>query len=272
MREDVLGALATVGKVPDGDGCLRLYHATSEPVAEAIIAEKTLRPASPADPAERLLARGGGSAFLSSSPAIGEDLGLPVVLAVDIDAASTPAEVIRPAWGEPPRVELKSDLRGGEVIRLVNVERLDRNVSVHDLPVSAQHAIALFTDSPIGAQLSEHAAKAGNCQRASIAFLSALRECGVNGTLLAWAIGETAWHCAVLVEGSGGLIVDWTAGQFEPTSAAVPYPQVETQARADARWGDSNPLDPDSPEGRSIGKLPAVPTWERARQSLGVNS
>ena len=218
------------------------------------------------------MARGGGSAFLSSSPAVGEDLGLPVVLAVDIDAASTPAEVIRAGYGQPPRVELQSDLRDGEVITLVNVERLDRNVEVNDLSVDAQRAVALFANSPIGAQLSEHAAKAGNCQRASVAFLSALRECGANGTPLAWAVGETGWHSAVLVEGSGGLIVDWTAGQFEPPGAAVPYPRVETRARADARWGDSNPLDPDTPVGRSIGKLPAVPSWEHGRQSLGVNS
>jgi hypothetical protein len=272
VHEDVLRALERVGKAPDANGCLRLYHATSVTAAEAIISEKVLRPAVPEDPALQALSRGGGPVFLSSSPAIGDDLGQPVVLAVDVDAASTPAEVLREAYGEPPRVELQSDLRAGEAITLVTVERLDRNVGVNDLPIHAQRAVALFAESPIGVRLREHAAKAGNCQRASIAFLSALRECGANGTLLAWPVGETAWHGAIMVEGSNSLIVDWTAGQFEAPETPVPYPRVETRARADGRWGDSNPLDPDTPVGRSLGKVPAVPSWEHARLGLDVSS
>jgi hypothetical protein len=272
VREDVLRALERVEKVPDAAGCLRLYHATSEVAAAAIIAEKALRPALPEDPAMRILAaRDGGQVFLSSSPAIGGELGQPVVLAVDVDV-STPAEVLRDQYGDPPRVELQSDLPAGEMIALVSVERLDRNVEVNDLPQAARRAVELFAASPIGVKLRAHEAKAGNCQRASIAFLSALRECGTDGTLLAWTVGETAWHGAVMVAESGGLIVDWTAGQFEAHDAAVPYPRVETRARADARWGDSNPLDPDTPVGRSFGNVPAVPSWEHARLGAEISA
>lgn len=273
MHEDVLRALARVEKTPDANGCLRLYHATSAAAAEAIIAEKALRPAWPEDPVERLLAqRGGSPVFLSSSPAIGREFGAPVVLAVDVDASSTPAEVLREAYGDPPRVELQSELAAGEGIPLVSVERLDRDVDVSDLPAPARRAVQLFAGSPIGVRLCEHEAKSGNCQRASIAFLSALRECGTDGTLLAWPVGETAWHAAVLIADSGNLIVDWTAGQFERPEVPVAYPRVETRARADVRWGDSNPLDPDTPLGRSLGKLPAVPSWEHAREGLVASS
>ena len=44
--------------------------------------------------------------------------------------------------------------------------------------------------------------------------------------------------------------------------------EVETKARADARWGDSNPLDIDDPVGRSLGKLPQLPAWENARERI----
>jgi hypothetical protein len=55
-----------------------------------------------------VLRRGDGSVFLSSSPEIAEELGTGnVVLAVDVPVEGTQAEVIRPGWGDPPRVELE---------------------------------------------------------------------------------------------------------------------------------------------------------------------
>jgi hypothetical protein len=265
VRDDVIEALERVGKAPDLNGNLRLYHATEESMAEAIVRERVLRAKQDDDPAMRALQRGGGSVFLASSPAVGGDLGKAVILAVDVDAASTPAEVLRADWGDPPRVELESRLRAGEDLALMSVERLDRTVDARDLPDAAQKALALFQASPVGEQLSEQDQQGGNCQRASIAFLAALRRVGADGTLLAWGL-PGAWHCAVLVAGSGGVIVDWTAGQFESEGAEVPYPRVETKAQADARWGDSNPLDIDSALGRSLAGLPRLAPWEQARE------
>ena len=118
MRDDVLQSLARAGKTPDRQGSLRLYHATDEVSATAILREQSLRPVEPEDLAERLLQRGSGSVYLASSPEIGGDLGKRVVLAVDIDADTTSAEVVREGWGDPPRVDLEVRLGASEELAL----------------------------------------------------------------------------------------------------------------------------------------------------------
>lgn len=270
MRPDVLHALARVGTHPDDNGNVRLYHATDAQAAAAIVAERMLRPQEPDDLAERMLRRGGGSIFLSTSPDIAADLGKGgVVLVVDVRVDGTPAEVIRPGWGDPPRVELEVQLPAGENLPLAFVDRLDRAVGLADLPAPAQEAVALFAASEVGQQLADHDEKAGRCQRASMRFLSALREKGASGTLLAWG-GTGWWHCAVLIADSADVVVDWTASQFETEEARaeVPYPRIETRAQADARWGPSSALDIDTALGRSIAALPELLPWSEAQRPM----
>lgn len=126
MRDDVLDALAQVGTYPDENDNVRLYHATDEQAADAIVAERLLRPQEPEDPAERMLRRGGGSVFLSTSPDIAADLGKgSVVLAVDVPVKGTPAEVSRAGWGDPPPVELEIQLRAGDNLLLAFADRPD---------------------------------------------------------------------------------------------------------------------------------------------------
>lgn len=269
MRSDVVRALVQGGTHPDEDGNVRLYHATDEQAAAAIVADRMLRPQEPDDLAERMLRRGGGSVFLSTSPDIAADLGKGVVLAVDIPVEGTPAEVIRAGWGDPPRVELEVQLPAGENLPVASVDRLDRAVGLADLPAPAQEAVALFAASKVGKQLADHDAKAGCCQRASMRFLSALREKGADGTLLSWG-GTGWWHCAVLIAGSADVVVDWTASQFEGDDARadVPYPRVETRARADARWSPSSELDIDTALGRSVAALPELLPWSEAQKPI----
>lgn len=270
MHPDALRRLAHVGTRPDDNGNVRLYHATDAWAAEAIIAEAKLIPRAPDDLAERILRGGGGSVFLSSSVDIAADLGKgKVVLAVDVAAEGTPAEVKRSGWGDPPRVELEVQLRAGEELPLAFVDRLDRAVSLGDLPSAAQEAIALFQASEVGQQLADHEERGERCQRASLRFLSALREAGADGTLLAWS-GDGWWHCAVLIAGSDDVVVDWTASQFETEERRleVPYPRIETRAYADARWGSSVEMDVDSPEGRFVAKLPELRPWSCAQKRI----
>jgi hypothetical protein len=270
MRDDVLAALGQVGTYPDENGNVRLYHATDEQAAEAILAELILLPREPEDRAERMLRRGGGSVFLATSPDIVADLGKGgVVLAVDIPVGGTPAEVIRAGWGDPPRVELEVQLPAGENLPLAFVDRLDRAVSFDDLPAPAQEAVAMFAASKVGQQLADHDERAGRCQRASMRFLSALREKGADGTLLAWG-GTGWWHCAVLITGSADVVVDWTASQFETEEARadVPYPRIETRAQADARWSPSSVLDIDTALGRSVAVLPELLPWSEAQRAI----
>jgi hypothetical protein len=235
-----------------------------------IVAEGKLRPQQPEDPAERALRRGGGSVFLSSSLDIAKDLGKRgVVLAVDVPAEDTPPEPIRAASGEPPRVELEVQLPAGAELQLAFVERLDREVSFADLPTAAREAIALFEASEVGQQLADHDEKEGRCQRASMRFISALRHVGADGALVAWG-GEGWWHSAVLITGGDDVIVDWTASQFEPEEGRndVPYPRVETRARADARWVSSELLDIDTPAGRLAANLPELLPWCKAQKRI----
>ncbi len=269
MHREVLQKLASVGARPDDTGNIRLYHLTDAQAAAAIVAERRLLPRAPEDVAEAQLRRGGGSVYLSSSPDVAADLGKGmVVVAVDLPTA-TPAEVIRERWGDPPRVELEVQLRAGEQLDLAFVDCLDRLVDRESLPASAQAALELFETSPVGLQLADHDEKAGRCQRASMRFLSALRETGSDGTLLAWG-GDGWWHCAVLIAGSEDVVVDWTASQFESDDArgAVPYPRIETRAQADARWGCSDPRDIDSSAGRWVAELPELLTWSGAREVI----
>lgn len=157
MRDDVLRVLEHFGKIPDHDGHLRLYHATDATSAALIVREGVLRAMQADDPAARMLERGVGSVYLSSSPAIGDDLGNPVVLAVDVDAACPSAEVLREGFSEPPRVELEVHLPAGGHLTLVTVDRLDREVEIAELPPAARDAIALFRDSPVGQRLKDPA-------------------------------------------------------------------------------------------------------------------
>lgn len=270
MRRDVLDKLARVGTHPDDYGNVRLFHATDARSAQAIIAERQLEARQPEDPAERLLRGGGGSVFLSSARSVAGDLGKgDVVLAVDIPAAETPAEVIRAAWGDPPRVELEVQLRAGEDLPLAFVDRLDRTVSLSDLPRAAQEAVALFESSAVGQQLADQGERAGRCQPASISFLSALRETGADGTLLAWD-GDGWWHCGVLVADSTDVVVDWTASQFEPEGpkADFSFPRFETRAQADTRWGLSSKLDIDTPLGCSLAQLRPLLPWSEAQKRI----
>lgn len=270
MHSDVLSELERVGTFPYEDDTVRLYHATGTREAEAIIAESKLRPQEPEDPAERQLSGGGGSVYLSSSPDIGADLATgKVLLAVNVAVGSTPAEVLRGCWGDPPRVELVVQLRAGEELSLPFVDRLDRTVALGDLSRSVQEAVGLFETSEVGQQLADHEEKEGRCQRASMRFLSALREKGADGRLLAWE-GERWWHCGVLIADSDDVLLDWTASQFETEEAPseVPYPRIETRARADARWGTSCELDIDSPLGRNVAGLPELVPWREAQKRI----
>jgi hypothetical protein len=269
MHPDILAALARVGTHPDENGNVRLYHATTGPAADSIIADGVLHATESTDLAQRLVARGGGSVHLASSPSIAADLGKgQVVLAVDIPK-ETPAEVPPRYSPNPSRVELEVQLPPGEDLPLVFVDRLDRRVSLDDLPAEAQRAVEAFKASEVGQQLARIEEQPGRCQRASIAFLSALRHHGADGTLIVWS-GPSWWHSAILVADTEGVIVDWTASQFESdeVKASTPYPRIETRAQADARWGDSDPEDIDTPVGRFVSALPELAPWSEAQRRI----
>jgi hypothetical protein len=274
MQTPTLAALASVGTYPDDNGSVRLYHATSSEAADAIVREKKLVPTAPADPAELALLRSrgfGGYVYLASSPAIGNDLaGSEVVVAVDVASAALPHSPLRENWGDPPRVELEfkaplDDEQNLLKLNLAFADRLDRKVRVDDLAPSAVAAIRLFEESPVGQQLAELVEPSGLCQDASIRFLAALREEASDGRLLSWGNPRTDWwHCTVQLKDSD-VIVDWTARQFDPKA---PYPRIETRAVTEARWNLPGVLDVDTPIGRSVGKLPEVPTWVAARKVI----
>jgi hypothetical protein len=267
VQSPTLRALANVGTYPDDAGNVRLYHATLSETANAIIAEMRLLPKAPRDPAEAMLLRGHGYIYLASSASIGRDLASGfVVLAVDVAAAALPADPLREAWGEPPRVELELKMPLSAHLPLAYADRLDRTVALADLDPAVQAAIQLFAESPVGRQLSDPAqSSSGKCQQASLRFLAALREKGTDGRLLAWAgPTDTWWHCTVQPHATDA-IVDWTARQFDPTA---PCPRIETRAVAEVRWNLPTELDVDTPLGRKLGDLPAVRAWSEAREVI----
>jgi hypothetical protein len=207
-----------------------------------------------------------------SSPAIRDDLaGSEVVVAVDVPSAVLPDTPLREHWGDPPRVELEfkaplDDDQNMLKLRLARADRLDRSVMVDALDPSIQEAIRLFEGSPVGKQLADQT-PSGLCQDASVRFLAALRETRNDGRLLSWGDPEGGWwHCTVQLNDSD-VIIDWTARQFDPTA---PYPRIETRAVAEARWNRPSVLDINSAIGRSIGRLPEVPTWAEAREVIAV--
>ncbi len=274
METPTLAALARVGTYPDDDGNVRLYHATSSQAADTIVRERKLIATPPPDPAERALLRThghGGYIYLASSPAIRDDLsGSDVVVAVDVPTAALPHTPLREQWSNPPRVELEltaplDDDQNTLKLCLARADRLDRTVTVDDLDPSIKDAIRLFKDSPVGKQLAEIRTPSGLCQDASIRFLAALRQTGNDGLLLSWGNLEgNWWHCTVQLK-DDDVIVDWTARQFDPNA---PYPRIEMRVVAEARWNLPGVFDIDSPIGRSIGKLPEIPTWTDAREAI----
>lgn len=231
MRPDVLAALARVACRVSADGTLRLYHATSSPVAEQILADGYLRPAPPDDVAERMLRRDRGFVFLATAPSIGADLqGRDTVLAVSIDA-ETPAEIHRERWGDPPRAEIVLERKLDDPIPLVFADRLARDV---ELPETAKVAIELFRESEVGQQLADPDERIGRCRRASERFISALRHVDPEtpARLIEWA-WEDAFHVVVKLDDD---LIDWTASQLteKPVPIAeMPWPYVETRARVD---------------------------------------
>lgn len=88
---------------------------------------------------------------------------------------------------------------------------------VHDptLTLSPQVAAAIedFAASPVGQQLADPAECRGRCKRASQRFVAALRAHRADGRIIEWA-WDGAWHNAVVI--GDDLVVDWTAGQFDP--------------------------------------------------------
>ena len=74
--------------------------------------------------AERILLRGLGNIYLSSSPSIGEDLANGPVVAVILSSA-IPAEVHRDGYGDPPRVELLVQIPMDNELTLVQAELVD---------------------------------------------------------------------------------------------------------------------------------------------------
>jgi hypothetical protein len=191
-------------------------------------------------------------------------------VAVDVALTALPEEPLRSRWGDPPRVELQAQLPLTCTLPLRFADRLDRIVSLPDLPPDAQEAISLLADSSFGRQLSDAERDIGGwCQTASLRFLAALREKGSDGHLLSWGgPSEAWWHCTVqLVETD--IVVDWTARQFDGNA---PLPRIETRAVAEARWGIPGWLDPDTRLGRSLGALPAVPTWADAQRARSTRA
>lgn len=271
MRPEILRTLQDADVAISTDGTIRMYHATSKAAATAIRTNLVLRGEEPEDLAQRMLRRdGGGSAFLSSSPSIVEDLhSAEVVLAVSLRPQDAPgAEVSRPAWGDPPRIEVEIRLPAGGALPLTFADCLTRTVARNDLSREVQTAIEAFEASDVGRQLADRAEQRGRCQRASMSFIAALRESGADGQLIEWTWGND-WHTAVLV---GDDVIDWTASQFgdgEEQAGAMPQPLVETRARIDvqlhetygAAAGISLPAD-DSFFGRR------APSWEQAQSPI----
>lgn len=145
------------------------------------------------------------------------------------------------------------------------------------LDPEAQAAIALFEQAPVGQQLSDFRERPGRCWRSATRFVSALRESGTDGDLLAWT-GKGWEHGAIQLRGAA-IVVDWTASQFEHEPAKAqqyPQPWICSRADADARWGCSEILDFEDPffrgAGRNLVPEPVLP-WTQARERIeGIDS
>jgi hypothetical protein len=267
VQSATLRALAEVGTYPDDAGNVRLYHSTSAAAASSIIDEMRLVPREPSDVAQRMLLRGRGYVYLSSSPTISQDLPHgEVVLAVDVAVALLPEAPLREQFGEPPRVELELEVPMSSSVPLVFADRLDRKVDLTDLDPAVRAAIELFANSPFGQQLRDPDQDTGGwCQEASLRFLAALRDKGSNGRLLSWGSpGDNWWHCTTQLEDSD-VIIDWTARQFE---ADAPCPRIEPRAAAEARWNLPGELDIDTAFGRGVANLPELPAWSDAQKQF----
>lgn len=233
---EALSHLALVGVHADTDDAVLLYHATRSQHVDVIMDAKSLRPAVPSDPGERQLRRGRGAIYLSSSPAIGEDMHVGPVLALRVVASElATAEVIRSGYGDPPRVELEVWRDPDDPLPLVAVERYQAAVARSDLPCPVQAAIAAYETAPVGRQLSDPAERRGRCWRSATRFLAALREHGADGELLGWAADD--WTHGAIRPLETPVVVDWTLSQFEtdPEKAqTMEFPVICTPAEVDA--------------------------------------
>jgi hypothetical protein len=274
MDEEVLNLLAQGGVTPDPDGNLRLYHATTQSAAKAIVEQLELRPRFDDDPAIRALQRrDGGEVYLASLPSIQADLGAEALVAVRLPTTVS-AELLRASIGDPARVELVVQLSPGAALPLVTAEVVMRDARRDNLPESVQEAISMFETAPVGRQLRDLDEQSGRCRRASMRFIAALRQAGTDGRLLEWASGFVPdkvgwWHHAVLLEGSE-VMVDWTAAQFEQdevAAPAVPFPRIEPRATAEARWGPGRERSPDD-RGGFMQDLPPMLPWSAARECI----
>jgi hypothetical protein len=120
---EALRHLAWVGVTPDPDGTVVLYHATRSQHLQTILDDKELKPALPADLAERQLRGGRGAVYLSSHPEIGKDMRVGPVIRVRVAARDLDsAEVVRSRYGTPPRIELEVWREPSAMLPLVSAE------------------------------------------------------------------------------------------------------------------------------------------------------
>src|SRR4051794_41000358 len=147
---ETMSQLARVGVHRGPDDAVLLYHVTRAQHVDAIMEARTLRPAAPADPAERRLRRGRGAVYLSSSPAIGADIPVGPILAVRVPvAALEAAEVIRAGYGDPARVEIEVWRDPDDPLPLLSVERYQERVARKDLPAGVRAAIDDYQAAPV---------------------------------------------------------------------------------------------------------------------------